>query len=89
MSQQKLVQKKSTTAAVDEAAEDQKWFLANEAALQSQYLYKYIAIKNQKVLFCADTPEEMIAKAKEAGVYLNRVLCSYMQKGKGPSPINV
>ncbi len=89
MSEQKLVQKKNVCSSLSGAEDDEQWFLANKAALQEQYLYKYIAIKNHQVIFSADTPEEMIEKAKTAGIFLNQVLCSYIQKGKGPSPINI
>ncbi len=89
MSEQKLVQKKNNCNTLSGAEDDEQWFLVNETALKEQYLYKYIAIKNHQVILSADTPEEMIEKAKKAGIYLNQVLCSYIQKGKGPSPINI
>ncbi len=66
---------------IEKSALDTKWLLDNEEALRSKYLNKYIVIKNQKVVFVADTPEEMVAKTQAAGEDLNNLLCGYMDKG--------
>lgn len=62
------------------AREDVGWFFANEEKLRSKYLNKYIAIKNKKILFTADTPEEMYAKIEASGEDPNDLLCDYMRQ---------
>jgi hypothetical protein len=66
---------------LERTAQDMKWLLDSEDELRTQYLHKYIAIKNKKVVFSADTPEEMVTKTLAAGENLNDLLCGYMDKG--------
>jgi hypothetical protein len=66
---------------LENSAQNTKWLLDNEDELLMKYLHKYIAIKNQKVVFVADTPEEMATKTQAAGEDLNDLLCGYMDKG--------
>jgi len=65
---------------LERSAQDTKWLLDNEETLRAKYLHKYIAIKNQKVVFVADTPEEMVAKTQAGREDLNNLLCGYMDK---------
>ncbi len=67
---------------LERAAQDMKWLLDSEDELRVQYMHKYIAIKNKKVVFSADTPEEMVTKTQAAGEDLNDLLCGYMDKGQ-------
>lgn len=62
------------------ANQNLRFFLRNEEKLRSKYLNKYIAIKNKKVIFVADTADEMYAKIQAAGENLSDLLCDFMRK---------
>jgi len=72
-----------TSTRFERATEDARWFLAHEEELHLKYPNKYIAVKEKKVVFSADTPEEMAAKTQAAGEDLNDLLCRHM--GKEPN----
>jgi ribosome-associated translation inhibitor RaiA len=63
-----------------QARENLRFFLRNEEKLRSKYVNKFIAIKNKKVIFTADTADEMYANIQAAGENLKDLFCEYMRK---------
>ena len=79
MNETKITQSKIMKLSLDSISENQMinkskntkkdmfWFFCRQERIRLEYPNKYIVIKNQKVFFVADTPEEMIAKTQESG----------------------
>ncbi len=61
---------------------DFNWIQDNRLALQSKYNRKYIAVKNENVIFFADNIEEMLGKILESGGDIAEYIIDYLTDEK-------
>jgi len=61
---------------------DFNWIQDNRLDLQSRYNRKYIAVKNEDVIYFADSIEEMLVKVLESGGNIDEYIVEYITDEK-------
>lgn len=76
------IKDKALAEKLNRYSHDFNWIQDNRLDLQRKYNRKYIAVKNEDVIFFADSIEEMLAKILKSGGNIDEYIVDYITDEK-------